>query len=102
MHGGGKPPGGVATGDENLRPYRKHCQWLLRRILKIGAGVLINKFKALCNLFHSGELETVVFRLVAPGTLHQFSAAIRADVFHASRPSLAKSALVRADHRHAM
>lgn len=28
MHGGRKPPGRVATGDENLRPSRKPCQWL--------------------------------------------------------------------------
>jgi hypothetical protein len=28
MHGGGIPPGGVATGDENLRPSGKPCQWL--------------------------------------------------------------------------
>src|SRR6476646_7948981 len=31
MHGGGIPPGGVATGDENDRPSGKPCQWLLRR-----------------------------------------------------------------------
>ena len=34
MHGGGIPPGGVATGDENLRPYGKGCQWLLGRIFE--------------------------------------------------------------------
>jgi hypothetical protein len=28
----GIPPGGVATGDENLRPSGKGCQWLLGRI----------------------------------------------------------------------
>jgi hypothetical protein len=32
MHGGGKPPGGVATGDENDRPSGKPCQWLRRRV----------------------------------------------------------------------
>ena len=48
MHGGGIPPGRVATGDENDRPSGKPCQWLLRRgIENAWAGKIAPDFRGL-------------------------------------------------------
>jgi hypothetical protein len=65
MHGGGKPPGGVATGDENDRPSGKPCQWLRRRVCgkawdhEIAAGfrgqLLIKKISRESSAANPGE-----------------------------------------------